>query len=217
MLLSAGLDIPKKVFSHGWWTVEGQKMSKSLGNVIDPVKLADKYSVDAVRYFLIRETPFGEDGEFYEKKFIERINGELVADLGNLIYRVLTLAEKFDGKIEGKPELEKKLDIEKVDRLIDEVKLTEALLDIWNFIRATNKYVNKTEPWRLEGKELGNVIYNLLEATRIISILISPYLPETAEKISKQLGVKLGKLKGAKFGKFKGKIKKGKYLFRKVE
>ncbi|TAL46911.1 methionine--tRNA ligase [archaeon] len=216
-LMSAGLELPKTVFSHGWWTVEGQKMSKSLGNVIDPVKLAEKYSVDAVRYFLIRETPFGEDGEYSEKKFIERINGELVADLGNLVYRVLSLAEKFDGKIEGKPELESKLDVKKIDKLISEIKLTDALLEIWSFIRATNKYVNENEPWKLKGKELGNVIYNLLETTRVIAILISSYLPETAERISQQLGTKPGTLKDVKFGKFAGKVKKGKYLFTKIE
>lgn len=214
-LLAIGLDTPKEFFAHGYFTVDGQKMSKSLGNVIDPIELSKKYSVDAVRYFLIKEFPFGEDGDFSEKSMVNRINGELVGDLGNLIYRVLTLAEKFKGKIEGKSELEKKLNLNKIKQLMEEYKLNEALEEIWKFIRETNKYVNENEPWKLQGKELSNVLYNLLEACRIISILISPFLPDTTDKINKQLGVKSGKLKECKSGKFTGKIKKGEYLFKK--
>lgn len=217
ILLSAGLALPKSILVHGYITVDGQKMSKSLGNVVDPFKLFEKYPVDAVRYFLLKEISVADDGDFSEKALINRINGELVGDLGNLVYRVLSLAEKFKGKIDGKPELEKRLDVNKIKELMEDYKLNEALEQTWEFIRATNKYVNENEPWKLRGKELGNVLYNLLEACRIISILISPFLPATAEKINRQLGVKNEKLRDCKFRKFVGKIKKGEYLFRKIE
>jgi methionyl-tRNA synthetase len=130
---------------------------------------------------------------------------------------VLSLAEKLKGKINGKDELGKKLDFKTIDSLMEDLRLTEALEKIWEFIRATNRYVNEKEPWKLEGKELSNVIYNLLEAVKIIAILISPFLPETAENINKQLGVKSGNLKDIKFKKFAGKIKKSNYLFQKIE
>ena len=217
MLFSVGVERPKKVFAHGWLTLEGQKISKSLGNVIDPVYLVEKYGADAVRYYIIRQIPFGEDGDFSEKALVERINGELVADLGNLVYRVLTLAERFDGKIEGKDELSKNFDLKKIDECFEKVELHNAIGEVWNFIRATNKYINEKEPWKLKGKELGNVLYNLLEAVRIISILISPFLSESSERINKQLGVKAGALKDCKFKEWKGKVKKGKYLFQKIE
>jgi len=217
MLFSAGLQLPKKVYAHGWWTVDGRKMSKSVGNVVDPVEVAEKYSTDILRYFLIREMPFGEDGDYTEKALIARINGELVADLGNLIYRVLSLAEKFDGKFVGKDELSKKLNLKKIDEHIERLELTATLLEIWNFVRAVNKYITDNEPWKLKGKELGNVLYNILEASRVISILIYPFMPETAERIALQLGTKVGKLKDCKFDKFKGKVKKGGYLFNKIE
>jgi methionyl-tRNA synthetase len=217
LLFSARIELPKKVFCHGWLTAEKQKISKSLGNIIDPIYLAKKYSADALRYFLIRDIPFGEDGDFSEQALIARINGELVSDLGNLVYRVLSLAEKFNGDIEGKVELEEKLDLKRIDEYLEKLELHNALGEIWNFIRATNKYINEKEPWKLKGKELGEVIYNLLEALRIIAILISPFLPSTAEKINEQLGVKAGLLKDCKFKKFEGTIKKGEYLFKKVE
>lgn len=217
MLFSAGVEPPKKVFAHGWLTLEGQKISKSLGNVIDPVYLAEKYGADAVRYYIVRQIPFGEDGDFSEKALKERINGELVADLGNLVYRVLTLVEKFDGKIEGRDELSQNLNLERIDEYFEKLELHNAVSEVWKFIHATNKYINDKEPWKLEGKELGNVLYNLLEALRIISILISPFMPESSKKINKQLGVEAGKLEDCKFKEWKGNIKKGKYLFQKIE
>lgn len=217
MLISAGIEPPKKVFSHGWWTIEGKKMSKSLGNVVNPVELAKKYPVDVIRYFLVREIAFGEDGDFSEKALIARINGELAADLGNLVYRVLSLVEKFDGKIEGADELGKKLNLKKIDGHMEKLEMHSALMEIWSFIRATNKYVNENEPWKLQGKELGNVLYNLLEAVRIISVLVSPFMPETSERINSQLGIDKQNLKDCKFKKYKGKIKKGEYLFKKIE
>ncbi|MDE1823281.1 MAG: methionine--tRNA ligase [Candidatus Micrarchaeota archaeon] len=217
MLFSAGLEPPKKVFAHGWWTVDGQKMSKSVGNVVDPIAMSGKYSVDALRYFLVREIPLGDDGDFSEKALGLRLNNELAADLGNLAYRVLSIAEKFDGSIGGEPELEASLEMEKIVDDMQALNLSGAIETVWRYIKACNKYVNDKKPWELKGKELSNVLYNLLESLRIISILISPFMPDTSEKLNLQLGVGHGTLKDAKFGTFNGKIKKGEYLFRKIE
>ncbi|MEM4460743.1 MAG: methionine--tRNA ligase [Nanopusillaceae archaeon] len=217
MLLSAGIELPKHVFAHGFWTVKGEKMSKSLGNVIDPLELSKKYPLDAIRYFLVRQVPFGEDGDFNEEALKERINGELVNDLGNLVWRVLSLAEKFEGKIEGSPELEKKLNLEKITKYMENFRVDLALQEIWNFIRECNKYINEKEVWKLEGKELSNAIYNLLEGLRVISILIYPFMPETSEKIRKQLGIneKIS-LNNCRFKDFEGKPKKEEILFQKI-
>ena len=218
ILLSAGIELPKKVFSHGWWTVDGQKMSKTLGNVVDPIKVSEKYSVDAFRYFILHEVAFGEDGNYSEESLKGKINGELAGDLGNLVYRVLTLAEKFKGEIKGDSALFGKLRLQKIDEHMEKLELHLALEEIWEFIRATNKYVNDTEPWKKSGEELANILHNLLEAVRAITILISPFLPETAEKIFKQLELKQQKTSDIKFEKkFAGKVKKGKILFKKVE
>ncbi len=214
ILMSARYKLPKQLFVHGFLTVNGQKMSKSLGNAIDPVALSKKYSVDGLRYFLIREIPFGDDGDFSEKALKARINGELVNELGNLVNRSLSLAKKSKGKIEGKQEL--KVDVDKIDKLMSNFEMHRAIEEIFSFIRQVNKYINDKEPWKLKDKELGNVLYNVLESIRIISILISSFMPETSEKINKQIGVKAGKLKDCKFGKFKGKVKKGEYIFKKV-
>jgi methionyl-tRNA synthetase len=216
MLFSAGIKPPKKVFAHGWWTVDGKKMSKSLGNFVDPLAIVKKYSVDALRYFLIREMPFGADGDFSEKSLKARINGELVADYGNLIYRVLTLAEKYEGKIEGKPELDEHLNVEKIDKLMEELDLFNALNEIWGLVRASNKYINENEIWKLKGKDLGNALYNLLEVCRITAILLHPFMPETCEKVNQQLGVKQGGIEDCTFKEFVGKPKRGKPLFEKV-
>ena len=216
MLMSAGMEPPKMVFAHGWWTVNGKKMSKSLHNFIDPIEIVDKYSVDSLRYFLMREMPLGEDGDFSEDSLKARINGELVADLGNLIYRVLTLAEKFDGKIDGSADLEKYLDVVKIDESMEKLDTYGALNGIWAFIRASNKYINDNKVWGLKGEQMSNAMYNLLEACRILSILLQPFMPDTARSMSQQLGTDLGTLKDCKFGAFTGKPKRGEMLFKKV-
>ena len=167
MLMSAGMEPPKMVFAHGWWTVNGKKMSKSLHNFVEPTYITDKYSVDALRYFLIREMPLGEDGDFSEESLKARINGELVADLGNLVYRVLTLAERFEGSIDGSPELESILDVVKIDESMEKVDPFGALNEIWSFVRSSNKYVNDNQVWSLKGEQLSNALYNLLEACRV--------------------------------------------------
>lgn len=214
ILKSAGIEPPKLVPVHGYITADGQKLSKSLGNTMDPMELAGKYGSDALRYYLLKNIPFTDDGNFSEKRLIETINGELVSDLGNLVYRVLTLAEKYKGKIEGKAELEP--DFEKIWKRMERLELHHALEEIFSFIRKCNRYINEKEPWKLEGEKLGNVLYNLLESLRIISILIEPFLPETAEKLAKQLGTKITGFNELKFGKFAGKPRKGEMLFRKV-
>ncbi len=216
LLFSAGIEPPKMIFSHGWWTVDGKKMSKSLGNFVDPLLMIQKYGVDPFRYALLREMPFGDDGDFSEKSMVTRLNNELAAELGNLINRSVTLAERFEGKITGKPELEQALNIERLDLLMEKLDLFGALNEIFSFVKATNKYVNDTAPWKLSGEKLGNVLYNMLEASRIISILVRPFMPETSAKIDAQLGVKPGTLADCKFGDFKGKPKKGDVIFKKV-
>jgi methionyl-tRNA synthetase len=217
LLFAADIEPPQKVFVHGHWTVEGRKMSKSLGNAVDPLAIAGKYSADALRYFLFKEMPFGEDGDFSEEALVTKINSELVADLGNLVYRTLTLAEKYTGKIDGAPELDAELHLDSIDKQMNRLDLCGALNEIWTLVRATNKYVNQKEAWKLEGSALGAVLYNLLESCRIIALLLYPFMPETSERMNAQLGVKLGSLEDCRFRKFEGRIKKGAYLFQKVK
>ena len=217
LLFSAGIEPPRKVFAHGWWTVDGKKMSKSIGNVIDPREMAKKYSLDAFRYALLKEMPLGEDGDFSEKTLKTRLNNELAAELGNLVNRTVTLAEKFPGKLEGEPELDKFLFVDNVDAYMERLDTFGALNEIFAFVRAANKYVNDNEPWKRSGKALANILYNLAESLRIISILISPFTPQTSERINEQLGVKAGSLSDCKFREFTGKVKKGALLFKKME
>jgi len=214
MLMACKLKLPL-VLTHGYINLEGEKMSKSLGNIIDPLELSKKYQTDSIRYFLLREIQFGKDGDFSENKLTEKHNNELVNDLGNLVSRTLTLAVKSKGNIRGKQEL--KINVNKIDNLMQEFKINEAIAGVWAFIKSVNKYVNDKKPWELEGKKLDNVLYNLLESLRIISILVSPFIPETAEKISKALNIKLGKLKDCKFRKINYKVKQIPHLFEKID
>ena len=216
MLLSAGLKLPKRIVAHGWWTVEGKKMSKSLGNVVDPMDMAEKYGADAFRYFLVREKPIWEDGDFSEQALKNRINGELMAELSNLVARVLTLAERFDQQIDGKPEIEGFIDTGGISKAFDGYDLYTAINLIFKAIRNINKYVNEKEPWNLKGKELSNVLYNSIEAIRIISIFLKPFMPETAKKIEEKLFVKDQNINDTHFRKNVERVIRGSNLFNKI-
>ncbi|QSQ08553.1 Methionine--tRNA ligase [Koleobacter methoxysyntrophicus] len=205
MLMALGIELPKQVFGHGWLILEGGKMSKSKGNVIDPVILVEKYGVDAVRYFLLREIPFGADGVFSNRALIDRINYDLANDLGNLINRTVTMIEKYFGGCIPAPQEEGDYDRDlinmavetplRVEELMNKLQFSNALSEIWRLIGRTNKYIDETMPWVIAKDEnskdrLGTVLYNLAEAIRIISVLISPFMPNTPRKIWSQLGIK---------------------------
>jgi methionyl-tRNA synthetase len=219
ILMSAGYKLPDKLLVHGYLISQGKKMGKSLGNVIDPLKLLEEYGSDVVRYSLLRCSVF-DDSDYSEELLIERNNNELANDLGNLVSRTLTLCEKFfDGKLKKTKDdnLFDGLDLKNVEKYFDSYELHLALGEVWKYIHAANKYVNDKEPWKNE-KDRKIVMYNLLEGLRIISILIEPFVPGASEKICKQLGIKVGNLKDVKFGKVSEyNIKKKGVLFKKLE
>lgn len=186
MLLSAGLPLPREIFVHGFVSVDGKKMSKTIGNVISPAELVKKYGTDAVRYYLLREIPSGEDGDFSEKKFLERYNGDLANGLGNFAARVLTLGEKFGeaGKVEDK--VWQRIDFLKkqTDRQIDSFKLHEALASIWELISFGDVYINEKKPWESGDK---NVVLNCVVILDNVAAMVAPFLPGTAEAITKNI------------------------------
>ena len=222
MLLSLGISLPNVVV-HGFINLSsGEKMSKSLGNVIDPIALAGTYGADALRYFLLREIPFGQDGVFSEELLKKRYNTELANELGNLLQRTLVLIEKnCNSKIpEGETDkiLQNKLNLGKIKNHMEKLELHFALSEIFSFIAHCNAYVNEKQPWKLQGAELNNVLYSLADSLRITAILLAPFIPGTSEKISSQLGVKLGNIDGCKFNLLKSgaKTNKAEILFRKI-
>jgi methionyl-tRNA synthetase len=217
ILMSAGIELPKSVVVHGYITINGQKISKSLGNVIDPVELVRKYPRDAIRYQLIRETPFGEDGDFNEESLKARLNGELVADLGNLVSRVVKLSERHKGKFAGKDHLSRYLNMGKIGKHMGGMELHHALEEIWSFIRACNRYINEKEPWKLDGDALGTILYNLLEALRVLGIVLEPFLPDTAERMREVLKSDKGTVKDLRFRQEATRPGKSVHLFQRIQ
>ncbi|MEC9423376.1 MAG: methionine--tRNA ligase [Nitrospinota bacterium] len=204
MLKAIGLEPPKNIFAHGWWTVNGQKMSKSLHNVVEPNQLADQFGVDVIRYFLLREVPFGLDGDFSHKALIGRLNSDLANNLGNLLNRTVNMMKKyFDGIIptsatlgDEDSDLESKARevIAEVQKLYDELAFNKILQKIWELVDITNQYIDKTGPWNLsktdEGKErLKTVMYNSAESLRVLGVLLFPFMPKSCESLMLQLGV----------------------------
>lgn len=238
MLMALNLPLPKQIFGHGWLVINGGKMSKSVGNVVDPNVLVEKYGVDAIRYFLLREIAFGQDGNFNNEALIQRINSDLANDLGNLVSRTVGMIEKYFNGTLPETQTPTQFDtdliqtakniVPNVEANMDKMMFSDALIELWNLIRRTNKYIDETQPWILikdESKhsELANALYNVAESIRIISILLQPFMPNTPELIWKQIGLESGELTAWDSTKEWGKlpktlsVKKGNVIFPRID
>ena len=202
-LMAAGLELPKRIFAHGWWTNEGEKISKSLGNVIDPLELIQTYGLDQVRYFMLREVPFGNDGDFSRSAIVQRMNGELANDFGNLAQRVLSMINKnCDGKLPKPGEFsnDDKVLLANVDGLLEIIRnaldsqsFHTALEEIWGQIRAANSYVDRQAPWALKKEDperMKTVLYVLADVIRQLALITQPFMPGSAAKMLDQVAVK---------------------------
>ena len=237
ILMALGVELPKKVYGHGWLLIGGDKMSKSKGNVVDPFVLSERYGVDAVRYFLLREVPFGSDGVYTNEALLNRTNADLANDLGNLVSRTTAMITQYFGGIIPDGSYREDIDnelvslceeaLEKVRRDVDNLLIPESLAEIFKLIQRANKYIDETTPWILAKDEskkqrLGTVLYNLAETIRISAVLLSPFMPDTAQRIFDDL--QLGKLPDSfdsvkTFGLLEsGKpVVKGKALFPRID
>jgi methionyl-tRNA synthetase len=204
ILMALGVELPKKVYGHGWLVVEGDKMSKSKGNVVDPVLLIEEFGADAIRYFLLREINLGQDGNFSREALIKRINSDLANDLGNLLHRTLNMMQRYNGGTLGATEAHLPADSGLLDLaqatvpryrdMMEAMDINGAIKEIWLLIGRANKYIDETEPWILakdpaQSTRLNTVLYHLLEVLAIVSVLVEPFIPTTSGRIRTQLGL----------------------------